>query len=128
MGSVAVEIGGVMGAVVVQMTAEHRSEELEIRPVGEEWMGTHTGIRPSGVASAPGLFAVFGSLKEGSYEMRIKGTDGPSNVLEVRGGELQQIEWKNPLFFERVEPDRYPVDASFDSTRRNESRLVSDHD
>lgn len=93
MGAVVLDIGGDIGAAVVAMESAHQGQELEIRPVGEEWKGTHTGIRPSGVPAIPGLFAIFGGLQQGIYELRIKGTAGPTQSMEVLGAEVTRHSW-----------------------------------
>ncbi len=93
MGAVVLNIGGDIGAAIVAMQPIHQGQELEIRPLGEEWAGMHTGIRPSGVPAIPGLFAVFGSLEEGTYEVRIKGTEAPSQTMGVVGAEVTQQSW-----------------------------------
>jgi len=97
MGAVVLDIGGGIGAAIVEMAPMHCGHELEIRRVGEEWAGTHTGIRPSGVPAIPGLFAIFGSLAEGDYELRIKGNDGPTppHRMKVAGAEVTQLTWSD---------------------------------
>jgi len=43
-GSVIVDIGGDAGAAVISTPSELVGSEIEIRAVGTEWDGTHTGV------------------------------------------------------------------------------------
>ena len=104
-GSVLLDIGGEVGALVVTMPAAMVDVEVEIRP----WDGNH---RPSHVhdhgdghhhphvavverpvtgAVVPSL--VFPELVEGRYELYVKGTDHVELTVEVTGGEVATAAW-----------------------------------
>jgi hypothetical protein len=90
-GSIVIDIGGNVGAGVVRMPEALAGHEVEIRRTEEVWSGIHTGIRSG---DALGCFAVFGGLKAGTYEIRIKGTDGPPQDLCIEGGEVTEVMWQ----------------------------------
>jgi hypothetical protein len=91
-GSVVIDIGGDIGAAVISVPDEYVGKEIEIRRTGAAWDGTHTGIRPSGHV---GLFAIFGSLSAGEYEIRIKGTVEPVQLVHITGAQVSQLTWRN---------------------------------
>lgn len=94
-GVVIVEIGGDMGAVVISTPRELAGREIEIRPEGSEWDGAHTGVWERQGPGVTTTAAVFGSLRAGSYELRIKdapGTEHPAHVV-VKGAQVTQVTW-----------------------------------
>lgn len=94
-GSVAVDIGGNIGAAVVYTPPTLVGAEIEIRPAGGSWDGTHTGVWQRQVSGTQMAAAVFGSLAAGSYELRIKDTANtahPTPVI-VNGGAVTEVNW-----------------------------------
>src|SRR5690348_11404764 len=93
-GAVLLDIGGDVGALIVQVPDHMASAEIEICPLGEPRDATprsHVGVhsRPG----APGLTAVFPALLEGQYELYVK-PDGPRQlVARVRGGQVSEVAW-----------------------------------
>jgi hypothetical protein len=91
-GTVVLDIGGDIGAAVVHTPASLDGAEIEIRPLGERWDGRHVAVRarqlPAGVVHA----AVFESLVEGRYEVRVRGSasDAPLASFEVDGGRVTE--------------------------------------
>lgn len=84
------DIGGDIGAAVVVTPGALEGEELEIRPAGGEWDGTHTAVRRRG----PGCCAaLFPAVPAGRYEIRVRATVGPSQFLVVDGGAVATTEW-----------------------------------
>jgi hypothetical protein len=98
-GTVVVDIGGSRGAVIVFTPESLVDAEIEIRPAGAAWDGTHTGIRRRDLRDAVAHAGVFGSLEAGRYQVRLRGvsTDRPDAGvvvdLTVVGGEITQLEW-----------------------------------
>jgi hypothetical protein len=108
-GSVLLDIGGDVGALVVTMPAAMVDLEIEIRPVsghlhGHEHVGRgheheghrhhpHVAVveRPVVGAVVPSL--VFPELLEGRYELYVKETDDVQLTVEVRGGEVTTSDW-----------------------------------
>jgi hypothetical protein len=101
-GSVLLDIGGDVGALVVTMPATMVDVEIEIRPVsgqlhshGHGGHGHHPHVavveRPVVGAVVPSL--VFPELLEGRYELYVKETDHVQLTMEVRGGEVTTADW-----------------------------------
>jgi hypothetical protein len=94
-GSVLLDIGGDIGALVVTMPAEMLDEEVEVL-TGREGPGHHRPHvavvpRPLGDGTTPSL--VFPALVEGSYALVPKGTDDVHLQVDVRGGEVTSAAW-----------------------------------
>ena len=112
-GSVLLDIGGDVGAVVVRMPAALDGEEIEIRPVGAASSGAepdhghphghdhhhdhshwpHVAVvgRPTPAGTVHSL--VFGEVREGSYELYVR-PDGPVQiVVDVTGGQVTEAVW-----------------------------------
>lgn len=116
-GSVLLDIGGDVGALVVTMPASMEGEEIEIVPEGElGHQHTHShdhahghdhghahdhthGHRPHVAVvnrpvqgdQVPSL--VFPELVEGRYVLVPKGTDDVQLTVEVTGGEVSTASW-----------------------------------
>ena len=94
-GIVLVDIGGDTGAVVIRTPCEMAGVEIEIRAAGSEWDGTHTAVWQRHGPGTTTAAAVFGSLRAGSYELRIKdaaGTEHPALVV-VEGAQVTWVTW-----------------------------------
>jgi hypothetical protein len=94
-GIVVVDIGGDMGAAVISTPRELAGSEIEIRAAGTEWDGTHTAVRERKIPGTSTTAAVFGSLRAGHYELRIKdaaGTEHPAPVV-VQGAQVTWVTW-----------------------------------
>ena len=100
--TVMLDIGGTRGAAIIFTPAGLVGAEIEIRPVGAAWDGTHTGIRRRDLRHAVAHAGVFGSLEAGGYQVRLRGVpaDRPDAGvivdLAVAGGEITQLEWPTP--------------------------------
>ena len=94
-GTVIVDIGGDMGAAVISTPRELAGAEIEIRPADAEWDGSHTGVWERQGASITTTAAVFGSLRAGRYDLRIKdapGTEHPAPVV-VAPAQVTWVTW-----------------------------------
>ncbi len=115
-GSVLLDIGGDVGALVVTMPRELEGVEIEIRPVGAAHGHSHLGAdhvhdhdhghshshpspwphvavvaRPAGADVV--YSAVYPELTEGAYELYER-PHGPVRLsVEVTGGEVQYAAW-----------------------------------
>jgi hypothetical protein len=105
-GTVVLDIGGDRGAAIIFTPGELSGQEIEIRPLDQPWDGTHTAIRPRELPDTVAHAGVFGSLRAGPYQLRIRrgdpvrfGSDPvrsnsePVVDLVVIGGEVAQLEW-----------------------------------
>ena len=108
-GSVMLDIGGDVGALVVSMPPAMVGAEIEIEPVGgasrehdhkhEHGHGHGHGHRPHvAVVDRPVTDGhepslVFPDLVEGSYELFDKGQDTVLLTAEIIGGQVTFLEW-----------------------------------
>jgi hypothetical protein len=94
-GSVVVDIGGAVGAAVVRTPGGLAGAEIEIRPAGAAWDGTHVTVIPRLVDRGVIYAALFPGLPEGRYEVRRRGGSegGPTLTVEVRGGRVATVSW-----------------------------------
>ncbi len=117
-GSVLLDIGGEIGALVVSMPAEMEGVEVEIRPVaagtqlvhghrhdhddghdhGHEHTEAHAHHPHVAVVNRPvsgGLIPslVFPDIVEGRYGLYLKGSDDRVLTVRVVGGEVAVTEW-----------------------------------
>jgi hypothetical protein len=91
--SVMADIGGHFGAAVLRAPETLSGLEIEIRPVGREWDGTHTAVRERQVPGEVIWAALFASLHEGRYELRVRGDDARSLLVDVHGGKVTEADW-----------------------------------
>lgn len=107
-GPVVFDIGGDVGALVVEMPRSMLGVEIEIRPVGSahehqhhhgdghgHGSGHHPHVavvdRPTPAGWVPSL--VYGELVEGSYELYKKDGGPVELTVDVRGGEVTEAVW-----------------------------------
>jgi hypothetical protein len=94
-GSVLLDIGGDVGALVVTMPEVLLGHEVEV-VTGSEPMGhhrPHVAVVPRPVAGGTVPSLVFPELLEGRYALVPKGTDDVRLVVEVRGGGVTTATW-----------------------------------
>jgi hypothetical protein len=90
--SVVIDIGGTIGALVVNTTQDLDGAEIEICPVGTT-SRTHTIVRAREVPGAAVVYAgVFPALPAGAYTLLPWGTL-PGAVLRVEGGAVTEFRW-----------------------------------
>jgi hypothetical protein len=96
-GAVLLDIGGDIGALVVEMPAAMVDVEVEIRPVegAARAPGHHPHVavvaRRVDARTVPSL--VYPELRLGSYELYVKGTDRVEMTARVEGGLVTQVTW-----------------------------------
>jgi hypothetical protein len=91
--TVLTDIGGDVGAAVVYVPEHLAGLEIEIRAVGAEWDGTHTGVRERHVGGAVLHAGFFGTLHAGRYEVRLRDDDARAVPIEVCGGAVTEARW-----------------------------------
>jgi hypothetical protein len=91
--TVMTDIGGDRGAAVLYVPEELAGLEIEIRPVGEPWDGTHTAVRERRLGGSVTWAAFFGSLASGCYDLRVKGDPARGLQLRVEGGHVAEATW-----------------------------------
>jgi hypothetical protein len=110
-GSVLLDIGGNVGALIVSMPPTLLGAEIEIRPAGVRTAvpaphdhghgGDHHHLphvavlnRPrDGSAGPPVASAVFAELEEGDYELYVRPDGAVQLSATVRGGEVTFAAW-----------------------------------
>jgi hypothetical protein len=92
-GPVVLDIGGEMGAAVVEGPAWAEGAEIEIRRLGLAWDGRHASVRARYVAGGQVHAAVFGPLEHGRWQARWRPGDasGPVCSFEVEGGRVTRV-------------------------------------
>lgn len=100
-GAVILDIGGDVGALVVEMPSSMEGVEVEVRPAGRARRthghphhDPHVAVvnRPVGDRWVPSL--VFPELDAGVHELCLKGTDEVRLTATVRGGEVTEVVWQ----------------------------------
>jgi hypothetical protein len=94
-GAVFIEVGDGVGAAVIVTEPGLCGTELEIRPGSGEWRGVHTAVRERRFAGVVQCAAVFGSLPEGDWDLRVRGSADPRTVLAITvpGGSVVEAAW-----------------------------------
>ena len=88
-GSVVVDIGGDVGAAIVSTAASLVGSEIEIRPSGAAWDGTHVAVRERHISGGVTHAALFPGLAFGTYEVRLRGdAAAPVTTFTVEGGRV----------------------------------------
>ena len=94
-GAVFIDVGDGVGAAVIYTEPDLEGVELEIRPASDEWRGIHTAVRERRYAGVVRFAAVFGSLAEGDWELRVRGNTDlpPALAVRVLGGSVVEAPW-----------------------------------
>jgi hypothetical protein len=94
-GSVLLDIGGDVGALVVTMPTSMVGQEVDIVPTGSHPQGhaRHVAVveRPVAGGRVPSL--VFPDLVAGSYDLAPQGTRDVALTVSVRGAEVTTAHW-----------------------------------
>jgi hypothetical protein len=89
-GSVVLDIGGDVGALVVEVTKEWLGREPDLTPIGATAPIMHTEVRERHVGGEIIYAAVYASVPAGEY-----GVEGLSPVFIVEGGKVTE---SRPIF------------------------------
>ena len=95
-GSVLLDIGGDIGALVVVAPDAMLGREVEIAPAGERFDAAHrphVAVVRRPVADGEIASLVFPGLTSGRYALAEKGTTDVRLLVDVRGGEVTSTEW-----------------------------------
>ena len=101
-GSVVLELGGVVGVLVLEATAELNGREIEISPVGgadnhdnhahAHAHRTHSMVRERGTAAGTSYAAVYPGLAVGTYTVW-RDPDTPVATVTIDGGRVTRYRW-----------------------------------
>jgi hypothetical protein len=84
-GSVVLDIGGNIGALVVEVTGEWLGSELDLTPVGATAAIMHTEVRERHVEGGTRYAAVYAAVPAGAYTV-----EGLPIVVVVEGGRVTE--------------------------------------
>lgn len=85
------DIGGDIGALVVYLTDQPATGELEACPVDDPTARFHTGVHHRAIAHGFAWTAVFPEVTEGSYHL-LDDDGAPLAHVTVTGGTVQQLD------------------------------------
>ncbi len=88
--SVALDIGGDRGALIILPAARFEGREIEISPASGDGHRVHTGVHPRRSAAGERLTAIFGSLPAGEYVIW-EDRDRPAAEVTVPAGRVAEI-------------------------------------
>jgi hypothetical protein len=88
--SVALDIGGGRGALVIYPSERYRAREIEISRVDGDGRRVHTGVHERSTQSGSRLTAIFGSLEEGEYTVWADETTARTTVM-VSGSAVTEL-------------------------------------
>ncbi len=93
-GTVLLDIGGDIGALIINTGADMHHAEIEVSQTDEEHAHRmHVAVRerhgPSGVRYA----AIYPGLREGVYTVWA-GNGEPADTARIVGGEVAQLDWR----------------------------------
>ena len=103
-GSVVLELGGVVGVLVLEATAELNGREIEISPVrgtdhhdhandhNAHAHRTHSMVRERGTAAGKSYAAVYPGLAVGTYTIW-RDRDTPVGTVTIDGGRVTRYRW-----------------------------------
>ncbi|MDQ6850673.1 MAG: phospholipase [Actinomycetota bacterium] len=93
-GTVMLDIGGEIGALIITTTPALHLAEIEVSPVGDDHPHrTHVAVRERRGPSGTRYAAIYPQLHEGVYT--VYDVDGrPADTVSVNGGEVTQIDWR----------------------------------
>ena len=89
-GTVVMELGADIGALVLYTPAELDGEEIEISRDGDGARRTHSQVRPRHMASVTRYAAVYPNLAAGQYTIW---TATVSLTVTVTGGQVTSCRW-----------------------------------
>jgi len=93
-GSVILEVGGDIGALVLETPPGLAGAEIEISPT-DGGARTHSAVRVRHTAAGTRHAAVYPGLPAGDYV--VWGRDGvPAGQVTVRGGQASRFSWPDP--------------------------------
>jgi hypothetical protein len=93
-GSVILEVGNDIGALILDAPAGLNGREIEISPAagGAGARQTHSLVRERTTAAGTSYAAVYVSLAAGDYVVW-RDDDTPAGTVTVRGGQISHFRW-----------------------------------
>jgi hypothetical protein len=87
-GTVVLDIGGEVGALVLHVAAGLDGREIDLYPAGSTEACMHSAVRRRDVPGGHRFAAVYPAVPAGEYVL-----EGSSQPVSVRGGEVTEVEY-----------------------------------
>jgi hypothetical protein len=87
-GSVVLDIGGHIGALVLHVSQAFAGREIEVDPVDAATPHTHSAVRERHLAAGTTYAAVYPSLEAGDYVV-----EGSGQVITIEGGRVTEVSY-----------------------------------
>jgi hypothetical protein len=88
---VVLDIGEDVGALILYTAPHLRGCEIDVSPLGYDWMRTHTEVLERRMGGHTFFAAVFPALPAGAYALWRN--DGPADEVEIIGGAIAEVDW-----------------------------------
>ncbi|XVU22807.1 phospholipase [Actinoplanes sp. CA-054009] len=91
-GTVMLNIGGDIGALIIHTGARWHGHEIEVSPAADPSHRTHAAVRARHISGGVTYCAVIDALPAGTYLIWQKAVN-PLTHLDVRGGAVTEYTW-----------------------------------
>jgi hypothetical protein len=88
-GSVVLDIGGDVGALVLRVSSELNGVEIDLEPTDASLPHTHSAVRERRLAAGSTYAAVYPSLKAGTYSV-----EGSGQEVTILGGRVTELAYE----------------------------------
>src|SRR5262249_42287992 len=92
-GSVVIDVGGDVGALVLYVPANQLGREIEVSRTGSGEQRTHAAVRERRVATGSRYCVVYATLAAGEYTVWSGDDDTPTGTVTVVGGRVTEVDW-----------------------------------
>lgn len=92
-GSVVLNIGGDIGALIILTPPEMSGAEIEVSPDPPGSPRTHVAVRERRGPTATRYAAIYPGLHAGNYTIWHTRAD-PGNPVTITGGQVTQLDWR----------------------------------
>jgi len=89
---VVLDIGGVMGALIVHTEGDLHGVEIEISRTGRDDQRSHKDVLEREIAGRAAYAAVFDKISEGTYTLWL-GDAAVARDVVVMGGAISELDW-----------------------------------
>jgi hypothetical protein len=91
-GSVVIDVGGDVGALVLYVPESQLGREIEVSRVGSAGHRTHAAVRERRVAAGSRYCVVYTGLVAGEYTVW-SDDETPAGTVTVAGGRVNETDW-----------------------------------
>lgn len=90
-GSVVLDIGGTIGALIIYTDGSQAGREIEISPLGQDTNRSHNVVHERLLNGRTIFAAVFPSVEQGRYTVWQTGSI-PASEIEIEGGKVAEVD------------------------------------